>query len=315
MAERTINSKNRIHLLLCANNGFAQHAAVTLASTLINNPEDNFNVTVVGDLSRSSQENLRIVSNLSANTFLRFLTLSEIWEIDDNSRIPEYLPTQGEKRVKGAYSVDIYTRLLISRIYSEKINKVLYLDSDIVVDGSLRPLWETNIEPYPVAGVRVPYFDRNHLPNLSPGDPYINSGVLLYNLPQWRRQQCERRCLDFLRKHSESVRDPDQDALNETLRGNIFFLEKKWNTFGAYAREEHAELDKRYRPVIYHYNGANKPWLYMSNHPQKDLYYRYLRETPWKNYTPPDKTLIKAGRKVIASLFPTRLRRLPKKFL
>ncbi len=309
MNERVSHPTDPLNILLCANNDFAQHAAVTLASLLLNNSDEAVYVTFVGDLSERSQDSLKKVANLSENAILTFVSLSELRATQDADLFPPNLPTHGDYCVKGAYSIDIYTRLLVSRIFDEHTYKVLYLDSDIVVQGSLRPLWETVIDPYPIGGVRVPYFDREHLPNFSPGDPYINSGVLLYNLPKWRELECEQRCLQFLEESSEIVRDPDQDALNEALKGEIFFLETKWNAFGIYARAHARGEPGAQRPVIYHYNGGNKPWFYMSNHPQKDLYYRYIRYTPWKLYTPPDKSLKNMAQKAASRFLPRFLKR------
>ncbi|WP_443134962.1 glycosyltransferase family 8 protein [Halorhodospira sp. 9621] len=313
MNERISHPTDPLNILLCANNDFAQHAAVTLASLLLNNSDEAVYVTFVGDLSERSKDSLKKVANLSGSAYLSFLSLSELRATQDADLFPPNLPTQGDYCVKGAYSIDIYTRLLVSRIFDEHTYKVLYLDSDIVVHGSLRPLWETIIDPYPLAGVRVPYFDRTHLPNFSPGDPYINSGVLLYNLPRWRELECEQRCLQFLEDNSEIVRDPDQDALNGALKGELFFLQHKWNAIGPYSRAHATPGKNKKQPVVYHYNGPNKPWLYMSNHPHKHLYYRYLRNTPWNTYTPPDKSLINIFSKTTRAFLPFALRRFLKK--
>lgn len=287
-----------LQILFCANEDYAQHLGVTLASLVLNNPDEDLNITVIGNLSPVSRKKLLSVANLSARSHLKFLEPSAIFA--DACDFASYagLPTQGDYQVKGAYSSDIYTRLFVSRIFNLNIRRVLYLDCDLVVNGPLRPLWEASINPYTVAGVRIPWFDRDHLPNIGPGDPYINSGVLLFNMPVWRARDAEQRVLGFIHRYADRLRDPDQDALNAALAGEISFLHGKWNVLGPFLGTRYREqIGPEYQEdiitnaKIYHFNGGDKPWLYLSYNSKKHLYYKYIQHTPWHNYRPPDKTL------------------------
>lgn len=310
-------SSDPINILLCANDDYAQHLAVTLASITLHHPNDPLNITIAGDLTLATKESLQEVAKLAQNCSLTFVGLHEIYETCAAGWSRHDLPIQGDHNIKGSYSIDIYTRLLVDHLFSKEKEKVLYLDSDLVVTGSLRPLWETDLLNYPIAGVPVPYFDRTHLPNLQPGDTYVNSGVLLFNMPAWRSSGCEKKCLAFIRDHQKILRDPDQDALNAALKGQIFPLAPRWNTFGGHLKRYMQKAEKAHHdvPVIYHFNGANKPWFYMTDHPMKHLYYVYLNETPWHSYTPPDKNLGNVAIKSIRRLTPSFLKPFARRLL
>ena len=77
----------------------------------------------------------------------------------------------------------VVARLLVDRLLPESVSRVLYLDADTLVIGSLRELWETDLEGCPLGMVAEP--TANHarkkdlgLENMS----YFNSGVLLIDL-------------------------------------------------------------------------------------------------------------------------------------
>lgn len=308
---------NPIKILLCANNDYAQHLAVTLASIVINNANDHLEITIAGNIKEATQRKLHEVLSLNRKSSLTFITLDTIHEACLDHLSAHDLPTQGDYNIKGSYSIDVYTRLLLDHIFSPETERVLYLDSDLVVDGSLRPLWDTDILDYPVAGVPVPYYDRTHLPNLTPGDRYVNSGVLLFNLPAWRSLGCEIKCISFIKNNQAILRDPDQDALNAALKGHIFFLSAKWNAFGAYLKALDNEKPNAPSepPVVYHFNGANKPWLYLSDPPMKHLYSYYLQRTPWRGSTPPDKTPTNIAWKWARRLTPSVCKRAARRLL
>jgi lipopolysaccharide biosynthesis glycosyltransferase len=60
---------------------------------------------------------------------------------------------------------------------------------------------------------------------------------------------------------------------------------------------------------IVHFNGASKPWSYFSRHPRRADYYKYLELTPWRDFTPPDRTVMNRLRRAASSLVPGGVRR------
>ena len=91
-------------------------------------------------------------------------------------------------RVDKWASIAVYYRLLAPRLLPDTIEKVLYLDSDLIVRKSLAPLWNTDIADRPLAA--VPDYiggTAGRDLGLPDGTKYFNSGVLLMNLQYWRR--------------------------------------------------------------------------------------------------------------------------------
>ena len=130
----------------------------------------------------------------------------------------------------------IYTPYSLLRLYADTlpVDRLLYLDADVVACGNIEALYETDIEQYELAGA------RDFLGRWFIGHNYINTGVLLLNLRKCRERAllerariiCKYRKLFF----------PDQTAIN-LLCHDKYFLPAKYNE------------QKRYRPdtVIQHF--------------------------------------------------------------
>lgn len=309
-----------MNILFCVNEEYAQHLAAALYSLGCNNSEESLTVVVAGSIAPETQERLSRITAICPGMDLHFVTLDDILPDADDAARYRSLPQQGDHQVKGAYTSDIYTRLLVARIFPPNVEKVLYLDADMVVDGPIRPLWETPLDEAVLAATRIPWFDRTHLPNFDATKGYFNSGVLLFNLSAWRAAGIEDEVLAYLERHANIVRDPDQDALNAVLSGRVRFVHAKWNAIGPYFSTRHfAGLDSDYRnevakdPIIVHFNGANKPWKYGCSHPKKPLYWRYLGRTPWAHARPEGRTFTAVCRNQIPRLLPRRIKALIKK--
>lgn len=188
-------------------------------------------------------------------------------------------------------TVSAYYRLFLSRILPDVIDKVIYLDCDIIVNSSIKELWNIDISEYAV-GV-VPDMDEGNLNiyrrlKYAPSYGYFNSGVLLVNLKYWREHDLLNSFLQFWRDYPERVVYHDQDILNCVLKDHKQLLPIKFNvqTPALYKSvniswEYDVELEEALRsPVIIHYTTCDKPWIRDCQHPWKGLFYKYLRGLP-----------------------------------
>ena len=129
-----------IRLVSVADDNYAQHLGVMLCSIFESNKTNDLDVHVIdGGITTGNKEKL---INLS-HGYSRTLHFHKI-----------------DPRIYGnfsRYSTHLtpapYYRLSIPEIIDKKIEKILYLDCDIVVIKDLKPLWETDIEGYLVAAV------------------------------------------------------------------------------------------------------------------------------------------------------------------
>jgi lipopolysaccharide biosynthesis glycosyltransferase len=113
-----------------------------------------------------------------------------------------------------------YFRILIPVILPETLEKVLYLDSDIVVRKNIIDLWRTDISNHPLGAVYDMFVDDIRIYNrlcFDVDQRYYNAGVLLMNLSYWRKRKIPEKCLAVIDSLSEKLKFLDQDLFNILL--------------------------------------------------------------------------------------------------
>lgn len=187
-----------------------------------------------------------------------------------------------------------YYRVLLASILKD-VDRVIYLDCDMVVLSDLVPLLNIDMQNFGIAAVEdygLPY-NQEHFAQLefSEGDKYFNSGFLLINLAYWRQHKIEKALIEF----SESDRKVffhDQDALNFVFRGSWIRLEPKWNHFNIFhIRLKDMFKDKAeyqaffHKPCVIHYSDKYfKPWFKTPLIPFKNTWFKYLKLSAWNDF-------------------------------
>lgn len=277
-----------IHVACNIDSNYVKYCAVMLTSLLENNRDSRVCVHIISSALADADRDV----------------LASIVEGRYSQRIAFHFPDAdmlSRCRIdQGSYiSLATYYRIFLGSILPAEVTKVLYLDCDLVVNGSVKPLWNTDISAVSVACVedmwsgRPAIYERLHYPASS---SYFNAGVLLVNLDRWRRNAFESRALDYLAAHADRLDMYDQDLLNALLHDDKLFVPHRYNVQDGFLRRRRAErmprasveaLDIELKtPVIIHYTGSKKPWHYKSQHPWRSLYFRYLDLTPWKGERP-----------------------------
>lgn len=193
------------------------------------------------------------------------------------------------------HSLATYYRLFIGKILPSDIQKVIYLDGDIIVRHSLEPLWNTDIEDYAIA---VPDMDNNKIApynrlHYQPEKGYFNAGVLLINLEYWRKYDVLNDFYQFAKLHPGRIKCHDQDILNYVFRSKKLVLDVTYNFQQPFLyKTQYIELSLSiideinstiHNPVILHYIMAEKPWFKDCTHPYKNEFEKYKNLTVWKN--------------------------------
>jgi lipopolysaccharide biosynthesis glycosyltransferase len=294
--------KTTINIVTSCDNAYVQHAAVFLKSLFKNNQNTCKVFILVPDnfIHRGSLER-----NLSS-----YVSQLEFLKIN--------LPENASFKVGHHISIASYFRLFMDNLIPAMISRVIYLDSDILINGPLDELWAVDLQDCTIAAVSDANVSsspslREELEQklkLAPTSTYFNSGVLLIDLSRWRDARLGERALDFAINHPDLNPHWDQSALNHVVNGQFKALTKDWNFQTGHLRwaaNRKCTLDSL-REVnaakIIHFVGFLKPWLYRTNHPMKWLYWEYLRETEWHDYCPPDRNLVNALRKFIGNKAP-----------
>lgn len=289
-----------IQTLFCINATYAQHAAVCIVSLLDNNRNLNFNIVVATTQPLGVSESaLRASIAPYPNVHLS---------------VKQFDPAR-ELVVRGAHrSIDAYTRLWVEDFFPETVSRVLYLDSDMVVVGSIADLWRMDLGDQLLAATTIPGAAAACRPLSVPEEyGYFQSGVLLINLAKWRESGAFERIRNWLAANGTTAAD-DQDALNACFYYQRVVLPHIWNVIVPFYYDHHplgiTEVERqeiRRDARIVHFNVPSKPWFYMSRHPRREEYWRYLKLTEWRDYQPRDKSLFNWSKKTFVPYLPKRV--------
>lgn len=274
-----------MNIVCIATEDYAQHAAVMLCSLLENNREEPFRVflmtyTMTADTKHRLHE---VVEGRGAQ-----LTI-----IEDSYEGCGLESLRCDTGVK-AWNAIMYLKLLIPQYLPQDVDRFLFLDVDMVVNASVRPLYDTDLKGCIVAACEDYEFCGVHKVRLGlPDDElYVNSGVMVVDLRAWREKQLSDPMFDFLSQRRDVVRD-DQDAFALYFRSRIMLLPtNQWNATTFFFERRPRILSKylgevsavREHPYIIHFCEPPKPWYRECKHPYRGLYKQYLLMTPWRHY-------------------------------
>lgn len=189
-----------------------------------------------------------------------------------------------------------YYRLFLSELLPNDINRVLYLDGDIIVMDSLNELWATDMHDKAIAAVpdsynnKIEHYNRLRYPQQL---GYFNAGVLLINLDYWRTNNVVSAFCQYASARPDSLYCHDQDILNYVFRDCKIVLPLRYNMLNEYwFKTRHSvvswEFDNQIHygqqhPAIIHFTGLPKPWFSNCRHPMKPEFERYRAKTPWRD--------------------------------
>lgn len=230
-------------------------------------------------------------------------------------------------------SLSAFSRLLVSDLLPGMLQRLIYLDGDIVVEEDLENLWCTDLKGNTLGAVQdyaAPYVSSRFGVSswkdlgLDARAPHFNAGVLLIDFARWRAQDVGERALKYLERYGQQARIAEQETLNVVLRDEWLRLDPRWNqmhstfSFSEWSETPFKEFMRAHidgvkqQPYIVHYTSRSKPWMSSCRHPLRHRYEYYLKESGWKSALapPPDFPepgfLQKLGRylkaKVLASL-------------
>ena len=169
------------------------------------------------------------------------------------------------------YPKEIYYRIFAARYLPAALDRVVYLDPDLIVNGSILPLYRTPMDGYYFAAathIRSFLQKVNSMRlDMEEDSPYINSGVMLMNLELLRKEQDYADVFRFIEKRKSLLVLPDQDIISSLYGSKICTLDPfRYNMTERLYRmhspfEKSLDLDwVRKHSIIIHYCGRNKPW-------------------------------------------------------
>ena len=271
-----------IHIACCSNEKLAPMFGVVVTSVGINVTSDDVMMYLLHNgLKDSTVKRLQKIAN-RYNVGLKFL------EIDLG--ILKDCPTNTKLHYA---NVMTYARFLLPSMLAN-LDKVIYLDCDLVVCKDLKSLWETDVNDIAVA--MAPDYNYNNEETLGRlgghVSNYLNSGVIVMNLDYWRKHDVQNRLLSYIIDKGNELIYNDQDALNVILNDERRQLSARYNVtpyyfhrnLDNYPKEMHEEIrEARIDPVVFHYLGPIKPWSLGCYLPGKKLFMKYQGLSGWRH--------------------------------
>ena len=251
-----------INVCLACDNNYARYAAVVIASILVSANRDDELVFYIldGRIEEENKEKILSLRNIK-DCRINFV------HIDDNL-------FQDYARIKTHAYITLAAcyRLKLPSLLPD-VKRVIYFDCDFVINSSLYKLFNMDMGSYPLAGVR----DINKR-MLKRNPEYVNSGMLVFDLDNMRKQNVEQSFIDYTVKNIELIKMGDQEIINEVLKGKIKIVEDEWNVQSSNFtnRSSYTAI-----PRCIHFVSRQKPWHFGSFSWHKDYYFKYLQYTPW----------------------------------
>lgn len=188
------------------------------------------------------------------------------------------------------YTKAMYYRLLASQLLPQDIGKILYLDPDILVLNPVRPLYELDITDFLYAGAThsafvgvTKYINQIRLGNTDLKE-YFNSGVLLMNLENQRKEISEQDIFNYVKKYENMLILPDQDVINALYGPRVLPVDdtiynydaRLYTIYNLLSGGKH-DLDWIMNNTVFlHFCGKSKPWHKTSTDKFSALYKHYM---------------------------------------
>lgn len=260
--------------------------AVALQSLIDNASDKNYYSIKILYTNISEENQAKINKYQKENVDIEFVDLNYyINKVKDKLYTRDY------------YSATTYFRLFIPDLYPQ-YDKVLYLDSDIVVLSDIADLYNIDMEDNLVAAapddviqtIKVFQEYAELVVGVADHKRYFNAGILLMNLDELRKFKFQDKFLYLLSKVKFSVAQ-DQDYLNRLCKGRVKLIENTWDRMPI-----GGDTVKREDLHLIHYNLAFKPW-HFEDILYKEYFWKYAQQTEFfdiiqsikENYTEEEK--------------------------
>lgn len=275
--KRSTVSNEPMIIVLAANDDYTMMLAVTVKSLLLNYKGENELIFYIIDDHITDGHKAKFLKTVGPSVSIHWV------QVDT-----DFLVRHGLLHAFKGLSTTYY-RLLIPYFLPAGVKKVIYLDSDLVINTDISRLWEIDLEGKVVLAVqdtRFPLIEMaigNYQNVQLPGHAkYFNAGVLLIDVEKWRQQDISQKALYCTRKNLEFVLFDDQYSLNIVLYGQWKRINPNWNLFPEFFPA---------LPYIMHYVSV-KPTSPKYINSNKHFFFRYLDKTDWTGWRP-NKTSLK----------------------
>lgn len=196
-------------------------------------------------------------------------------------------------------------KVFMSSILPDEDDRIFWIDCDTVINDSIEEIFQISLQDKPIAmccdTMRKKYKKQF---GINADEPYYNSGIVLFDLKQWRKRRCEERIVNHIETARSKYVLAEQDIFNIVLKQDILTLPCKFNVITPMIMHDYQQIKFVYglneknfytqkefelakeTPVIIHFagDGYGRPWFKDSNHPYKYLFEKIITETNLFDY-------------------------------
>lgn len=278
----------KVSIAMICDDKFVMPTTVAITSILKNKKEKVFyDIFIV--TSGISAESEKILLKLNNKTVKIIIVNTNLDELQD---LHHYVPDTHCVASKAALLKFKLAELL------PNLDRVLYLDGDIIVKDDLTELYETDLGDNYVCAVHDTGKLYRDLELFKECPLYFNSGVMLLNLTKMRTDNIAQKLIET-KKSIDDMSLMDQNVLNIVFKNHIKILDIKYNLLAlnlerALPRWQIYDLnelfntnykdfdDIKQNAIIIHFSSKDKPWKF-SNAQYANLWYFYYKQSPFKN--------------------------------
>ena len=300
----------KIHVALIRTNlsdDYNRHTATTMMSVL-----DNCSLPVVFHILHEEKNSFlnKPEADNNIDKFHKMVVKHNSEVIFHNVVIPEWINYNNIPSMK-RFTTAIFYRFYLPEVLPPEIKKVICLGSDVIVKTDLAKMLKTIPDNFSLAGARLAdeYIDTWKSLSLKQKNykryrqildkegidisDYVNADFLIFNLDKIREEKTlPGPALEYLEKHPD-ISGLDQDILNILYKGDIYYLDSRYNIVVGGYNHWREKLSVRTNPneetdYILHYCNRPKPWVVYNDDIDFE-YWHYLYHTPWCD----DKRLFK----------------------
>lgn len=264
-----------MHVVYACNDAYVRQTLVSMVSLIRIHQDVRLYLLADG----ISAEQRLLIQEVTArwNAEVTFIELSDV--------LPQLPFDEADRHPK-----TIYAKLFLDKVITAE--RALYLDSDVIVMGSLKPLFDMDMTGKAAAGVLMPYSSRvKRSVQCEAGQPYLCDGVVLLNLDYWRRMKKSAACREYIESFQGNPPMLSEGTLNHVCGKELAALEPKYNVMPSmleyslkqirelfradyYYKDEKLLKEAVQKPIIMHFMNElyNRPWFEPCGHPFRECY-------------------------------------------
>lgn len=307
-------------MYLCDNN-YAMVLGISILSLLESNKvAGTINIFLVND--NISDENINKISKL-VDQYNRKLYIIEK---------PNFKTLLGCKVEMQCWVENVFSKVFLGEVFKnyKEVHRIIFIDSDTLVVGSLEDLWKLDLESYIGAGVCEAMGNiHKRVIGLSKKDNYYNAGMLLIDLDKWKNKDIDLKASEYVHRYRRKLEYTDESVLNGILSRDlkrispqynltslsIYFTPDELKTYRkSYINYSEKELQEALSEAkIIHFTATFldvRPWVVGCKHPYAQKWLEYKEKSFWSDepMMKDSRSKIKRLVRSIALIIPKRIR-------